>query len=735
MARAANASVSTTQALAVGAAHAVSSDIPICEPSQDAYGIDGFAKALAQGIATANAVEGLVFAVNGPWGSGKSSAINLVLHHLKASIEAETIIPLTFNPWWFSGSETLTVSFFQELSVPIGKSVTEQAREALASLGRRVSSVGPLLGPLAAAFGLPGAAVVAAGAGVAAKLKPERTVEEEHERLATELRKQPKKFLVVIDDIDRLGTDEALQMFRLVKSVGRLPNVVYLLAFDRQLAEKMIAERFPSEGPAYLDKFIQGGFDLPMPDSHDLREAVLRVVNDVMGGIEPEKATRFYNIFYDVCAPLIRLPRDAVRLGNAIRVTWPSIGAEIDRADFLAIESLRLFLPDVHRAIRSHPDMLCGTDPRSSADRNRDRDRKEYGDVFLSGLTEREEQIARRALQRLFPRTDYVWSNIIHSDKDEWRRNRLICSEVHFPTYFGFAVDEDAVTASEFQELLRVSGNAEEVAALFRRAVSSRRRRGGTRAALLLEELQVQAQSVPEENISALLTGLFSVADEIYVDTDSAGGFDIESNQLRIHWILNNLLRDRLGQVKRGQILESACQRAALGWLVDLARRCARDHEPEGQGQGQQFEAMVPTDAAARIGVAALNRLRGAAADGSLIVHPEIRALIFRWNETGNSGEVRQWTDAQLANDSFVVNFSERSVGHSWSRGLGVSGLGDRVARRNDYIDLQPFAELVDIPRLRERVRELLSRQSLPEDDRKKLQRFLDMPERTPRQD
>jgi hypothetical protein len=75
----------------------------------------------------------------------------------------------------------------------------------------------------------------------------EDTVEKLHAELTEALGSQKKRFLIVIDDIDRLSPDEALLIFRLVKSVGRLPNVIYLLVFDRELAEAIVSERFPSE--------------------------------------------------------------------------------------------------------------------------------------------------------------------------------------------------------------------------------------------------------------------------------------------------------------------------------------------------------------------------------------------------------------------------------------------------------------------------------------------------------
>ena len=52
-------------------------------------------------------------------------------------------------------------------------------------------------------------------------------------------------------------------IFRLVKSVGGLPNVMYLLAYDRQLAEKIVAERYLLRGHI-LEKIVQA-FRLPEP--------------------------------------------------------------------------------------------------------------------------------------------------------------------------------------------------------------------------------------------------------------------------------------------------------------------------------------------------------------------------------------------------------------------------------------------------------------------------------------
>src|SRR5262245_41956884 len=89
-------------------------DKPISAPTEDRYGTDPFARALAASIKKMPAPEGTVIALNGPWGSGKSSAVNLILHHLK-NAESADIKVINFACWWFRGEDQLALAFFREL--------------------------------------------------------------------------------------------------------------------------------------------------------------------------------------------------------------------------------------------------------------------------------------------------------------------------------------------------------------------------------------------------------------------------------------------------------------------------------------------------------------------------------------------------------------------------------------------------------------------------------------------
>ena len=60
-------------------------------------------------------------------------------------------------------------------------------------------------------------------------LSKEPSLQKAYSLLADKLSKSERRFLVVIDEIDRLTPKEIRTLLNMVKAVGRLPNVIYLL--------------------------------------------------------------------------------------------------------------------------------------------------------------------------------------------------------------------------------------------------------------------------------------------------------------------------------------------------------------------------------------------------------------------------------------------------------------------------------------------------------------------------
>jgi predicted KAP-like P-loop ATPase len=705
-------------------------DKPISEPAEDRFGIDPFARTLAVSIRALKAPEGTVIALNGPWGSGKSSAVNLILHHLKDAVAANEIVVINFACWWFRGEEALALAFFRELYAGLGPSLGDRFKHALPKLGARLLRAGSVVGAGADLAGVTAGVGSLAGSTMkwlSDQIHADDTVEKLHAELTKVLAEQSKRFLIVIDDIDRLAPDEALLMFRLVKSIGRLPNVIYLLVFDRQLAESIVSERYPSEGPHYLEKIIQAGFDIPEPRQADLNEELLHQIGTICGTPPTEDMVRFMNVFYDVIGPEMRTPRDLIRLTNALAVTWPAVGNEVDRADFVGMETLRLLRPEIYRALRWRKELLCGTGESYG---RRERNRGAEMDHALFGASEpKDRERLHRALKRLFPRLESVWGNM-HYGQDsatEWARMRRVCSVDHFDAYFRFAVDENVLSRSAIDAMIARASDVEFVRAKLRQGLATKRKNGKTKAALLLDELNLHADRVMEGDVEPLLTAIFGIADELHVDSDQAGPFNIGDNHLRIHWLLRRLTGERFNLPRRSAVFMAACEAAQLGWLVDFTDSAYSDYHPrEGKSPEPEENCLTTAADADVLRAKALERLRSAAASGELAAAKNLAYLLFRWRAfAGDDGaEVKAWVNTQIDNDAMVAIFAKAFTSHGWSHSFG--GLGDAVAKRTTDANVELFDKILDRDELRVRVEAVVAAGVLPPGEMEAVQEFLE---------
>lgn len=694
-------------------------DRSIQTPAEDRYELNPLAAALARSIAGMSAPEGVVLAINGPWGSGKSGVINLVLHHLRSGEDGGRVHVIRFSPWWFTGPEPLTRAFFEALNIALGNAlpgkVKKKAAEAVNALFQRIrpaKQFGAVGANVAAGAPVGTAAVAAMDLGME-YLGAKRSVESEYDRLAEVLREQSLRFLIVIDDIDRLDPEDAILVFRLVKSVGQLPNVVYLLAFHREVADRHLRRRFESSADEYLEKIVQVSYEIPVPSQSALLRSLLAATEASLPPPEtPVVTTRFGNLIHDCVAPWLRTPRDVVRLANAIHVGWPAVANEVDPADFVALEGFKLAHPGVYRSVLTNPQALCGTSPSRS--RELENIAKRYDEMLLHTASEKEWGALRTALRRLFPRLDAVWGNLWHDalSAQEWHRHRLVCDRAHFDTYFRLAPGEHVVPAAELRDLLLNITDVEYVCTAFRRALTIKRETdGSTRASLLLDELTTWAGEIAESSVSRLLEALFAIADDLDVPEDEDHGlYQIGNNHLRLHWLLLPLVLDRFELEERSRLLNGAAKHAQPAWLVDLAERCIRALRPRQESRDEPLEPLVDDRTAAAMRKLGLKALRDTANFGNLLTHRRLRSLLHAWADLAedDGAQVRRWTKAQLMQDSAIVLLAEAFTHTARSASIGDGhSLGDRVATVRPIVDRVSVTRVCDLDRLTARVEQL----------------------------
>ena len=260
----------------------MSGDNPIENVADDLIGRQSAARVIAEEIRTVDASKGCVIGIMGPWGSGKTSLVNLLRHELAK----DPALPvLDFNPWMFSGTEQLVDSFFRELAAQL--KVKNGRLEGIAS---QVEAYGDLLSPVGDALtilgvlpfgGMIGRARNAAGALKNLQERRKRSVTEQRKLLSDKLAELDRPIVVVLDDIDRLLTSEIRDIFRLVRLTASFPNIVYLVAFDRKRVEEALTET-GVDGRAYLEKIVQIAFDIPILPQGVLLSQLGRALGDAL---------------------------------------------------------------------------------------------------------------------------------------------------------------------------------------------------------------------------------------------------------------------------------------------------------------------------------------------------------------------------------------------------------------------------------------------------------------------
>lgn len=507
-------------------------DRPIRHASDDLLGRDGFAGRLAKHIGRWRAMESLVIALYGDWGTGKTSVKNLTVEHLRAGETSPTIVE--FNPWMVSGDEAIARSFFDEILAclkRLPKSAAQLKRAATwkkyatgfgiaAKLAAGAEVAGlfmPLVGQIGAGArrSLDKAAELARTAGDAIGERP--SVEQIRNELRHQFSSLETPIIVVIDDIDRLTMDEICLVFRLVKANADFPNLIYLLLFQRETAEKALDRISNNRGKDFLQKIVQVGFDLPTPSQQELNAALFKQLDRIMEGKVTARdwdAPRWANLWARGLQPYFSNLRESYRFLNSfgfhLAGFFRSSALEVNVVDLIGVEALRVFEPDIHRRISQEKYVLINLhrETRDSL--------QQLANELLAVRRGTEEQV-KAILSQLFPVFDGLWNNYGWGDGFEraWTRTKRVCTEAFFGRYFSLEIGKEQATEAEIQSLLAAVADR----AKFKRQL----RRLSERGVILsvLKRLEAEDHLDKLANPEPYLLALVDISDDLHEEERS----------------------------------------------------------------------------------------------------------------------------------------------------------------------------------------------------------------------
>ncbi len=423
-------------------------DNPIRDSSDDVLERADVAKSFAHRVLELDASEGVTVGIFGPWGSGKTSFLNLA----RAEFKQKRIPVVDFNPWMFSGTEQLVERFFVELSTELKlRNFTPPAKD-LENYGEALSGVGSVVSSVVGAqiWGV----LLKIGSIIVQiwSIIVQKRIADPHEKVRKALVEHGKPIIVALDDVDRLSVKEIRDIFKLVRLTAGFPNLIYIVVCDRLRVEKALGEDGLS-GRDYLEKIIQLPFDLPEPPSHLLEEQIFQALEDASANITnpgPFDRQAWHDIYDEIVRPLIRTMRDVRRYAAAVRGTVADLEGRVEQVDVCALEAVRMFLPDVFRRLPDVIDDLTTTTAPRRTERHletRFHSRNLKQEEWLEGKPEEDrrkarmdelveadktgEHVARYMIRRLFPVGEEHLSGNSNADYgSEWAKEKLRTSRV-----------------------------------------------------------------------------------------------------------------------------------------------------------------------------------------------------------------------------------------------------------------------------------------------------------------
>lgn len=433
-------------------------DAPITSSGEDDLGRAPVAHDFAESIRELDASQGLVVGILGPWGHGKSSFINL----MREQFETEPALTVVdFNPWMFSGSNQLVNFFFTE----IGAELNVRNKSRFGKTADWLAQYAGILKPVSQFIPLPGAAAAGEAAaavlsGLADTTNADYSAKKVQEEIAKELAALTQPIVVVIDDIDRLTTVEIREIFKLVRLTASFPNIIYVLAFDRERVEQALTED-GIPGRAYLEKIVQVSFDVPLAPEKLLRSQIFEELNRILAPVANATLddSRWTDVYWEVIDPLFFNMRDVTRYAISARSTIKSLGNEVDLVDLLAMEALRVFRPQLIQQLSKLRSELTST--RDIMGRKDERAQKTIA-ALLANYPD-DEEVIRALFTRVFPvALQYIENNHHGSDwLSTWRTAHRMAHVDFLNLYFDrVAPDELVAFRNSEQAFERLSDGA-----------------------------------------------------------------------------------------------------------------------------------------------------------------------------------------------------------------------------------------------------------------------------------
>ncbi len=279
------------------------------------------------------------------YGQGKSS----FFEQIKSICESQKIDVIVFRPWLSNNPDHLIINYFDLLREELGE-YNKELRNLLQSYSVLASE--HITGKVAK---------------VASELLNEGSIEKQHDRISSILLEEGKLRIVLIDDVDRLQSEELLALIKLVRNTADFPYIAYVVAADKAAVKETLKSVGITEPEEYLKKFFN--FELLFPaDDDNIIDSLINNIGLILSSVgykETDVASLRNDIRkkIDYYSPVFSNMRDVYRFCNILSFELDvlknhddghSLLNDIYIDDFVKICIIQYISPDLYKILRDY---------------------------------------------------------------------------------------------------------------------------------------------------------------------------------------------------------------------------------------------------------------------------------------------------------------------------------------------------------------------------------------------
>lgn len=682
-------------------APSLSSDRPLTRREEDRLNRVAFADRIATILAAQPEGRGVVVGVYGPWGSGKTTVLNLLRANLATD---DAVVAQDFNPWRVADADSLFRAFFSALGEAIGASLPTRLERARAKAGRWAGFLRWITWPVGLVFKPAETAdTLLARFGKVAQKGDAVQLEQLRDRVVHLLGRSRKRVIILIDDIDRLDKNETHALFRLIKACTDFPNVSYVLAFDDTVASKAIGERYGGgdepAGRSFLEKVVQVPLQLPVAAPDDLRSLCFGRVERALAaaGIEltQKQVGEFVSAFDRGVSIRLTTPRAAHRFGNGLMFALPPLVGETNPVDHLLVEALRTFYPEVYEVVRENQAAFSGVDESLPGAETQEVPGARLLEAALNRMSKDLADAAKALITTLFPRLSgaYGGSGYGRDCLARWYEERRIAAPEYCPRYFAHSIPLNDVPDSEVGAILEIARGGDLASLKSRLAPHLQRSRAGR----LIEKLRTLEEAVEGTAAEPLAIVLSRSAEAIPNPQSFYGAADPPTQAaILVSHLLQRIPRGAARVAAGKRVLEAA---EPLWFGAECLRWMCGTNKPEEQDSNAFSREEV-----AELRSHLVHRIKSGAAEGRPLFSPDVQQegrLLYEWSKAEGRDAVQAHLVRVFTVDpEQIKGFLVSQAPRAWSADSSTPEVSDLRAEQIGHIDL-----LMDVDVLADLVR------------------------------